>query len=605
MLMPNKTFLCGLVCFFWAGLLQGQLKIIETPVPDLIVDKSGNASVMLTLQNASSASIPLQLAVSNFTYARADNTKETYEVTANTSITATSGVLPAALAADASVPIRIAVSGLTEVGQSTALLRNAGIEIAELQALRTASPFNVQIDGSNEVTFGPGSIPSVTIKNTDPTPYQFQWTVQSNGSSWTGSQTVNLAALGSASINLSEAKPANSFLSSGTLKDSVTDGYLLLDPRLPNNAPPQAPVRLPLKIHIRFWGSAAQAVWTFLFTVLLLLCGALASLLFRYFVPNALGAIRFRRQVREMQQKLNGIGKSLPSQYRLLLAARFADCRRRLLEIPMVFPAFAVRLAEIQTDAAMYNQWLEIAYSVATILDDAQRILQTGMPPTVMKWIEDKCSDALEPIESGFTKPEELQQMQAALTSTGNYIKALKSGTAIPDLEAKIQDRESKVRPQLPVLTAAFPDFVQLLNQVGSAPATISPDQYMERDMLSKQAILLWGYHDLGRLRGAAVFPPPAQAIGVAAGGAEVALPPPTALTRMLALDATFRSYVQPESYGSLRIADLFLSEMQQDYYPRALLAEITKQPKPALEILMAPGPVQPFVPTRALNARS
>ncbi len=598
--MPNRNILRALVCLFWAGLLQGQLKIVENPVPDLIADKSGNASITLTILNSSPSSstpIPLQFSVSNFTYTLPDD-KKTYEVATNATVTAVSGGLPATLAANASVPIRVAVSGLTDIGKSTAQLRNSGSDIAELQALRTASPFNVQTDGSNEVTFAPDSTPSITVKNADPTPYQFKWTLQSNGKSWTGSMPVNVAASGSASIDLSEAKPEDGFWSSGTLKGTVTDGKLLLDPQLPDNAPPQAPVVLPLKIHVRYWGSGGQAFSTFFFTGILLLAGSLASLLFRYFVPNALGAIKFRRQVREMEQKLNGIGKSLPSQYRVLLAAEFAACRRRLLEIPMVFPAFSDRLTEIQTNATMYNQWLEIAYSVSTTLDDAQRILQTGMPPTIMKWIEEKCSEALEPIESGFTKPEELQGMQAALTSAVNYVKALKSGSAITDLEAEIKGRESKVRPQLTPLSEAFPEFAQLLSQVANAPAAISADRYFERDTISTQANLLSAYRDLGVRRGAAVFPPPAQAVGVAVGAAGRGLPPPNALSRMLELDETFRSYVRPESYESLRTADLFLSEMEQDYYPRLLLAEIGK-PKPALEILMAPSPVHAFEPIR------
>jgi hypothetical protein len=119
---------------------------------------------------------------------------------------------------------------------------------------------------------------------------------------------------------------------------------------------------------------------------------------------------------------------------------------------------------------------------------------------------------------------------------------------------------------------------------------------------MSKQASLLWDYRDLAMRRGAGVFPPPAIAAAAAVGGTAAPAAPTNALSRMALLDGEFRAYIQAESYESLRIAQLLLTEMHQDFYPPLLVAAAAKTP-PALEMHAAPSPVQTLVPT-ALSLR-
>ena len=82
-----------------------------------------------------------------------------------------------------------------------------------------------------------------------------------------------------------------------------------------------------------------------------------------------------------------------------------------------------------------------------------------------------------------------------------------------------------------------------------------------------------------------------------------MAFPPPdgggaadTALTRLIARGEKFKDYVAPEAYESLRIAQMFVTEMRQDFYPAALLAEVAK-PAPALEIRAQPLPIRTGIP--------
>jgi hypothetical protein len=478
--------LYGTACFLAsAAMAQIVPQVLEDPIPTLVADKTGNSSIMITLKNNSATPLNVQLGVDPFTYKRPDG--KPYQ----TPVTAAFTGAPASLAPNATASVKVAISGLADAGEATSALRNGGVKFADLNAIRTPTGYNVQIDGPNEAVFAPDSQPSVTIKNTDPMTYRFLWTLEVDGRSWSGGP-VDVAASGSALVSLSAAKPEAKFLESGTIKDKTSTGFLALIPQLPAGTPLQSPVRLPVKVRVRYWGSFGQAFWEFFSTALLLAVGGLASLLFRYFIPNALGAIRFRRQLRSMEQRLRGMGNGLASQWRVVLAAKLADCRARLDELPMFFPAFGTRLAEIKKDADMYNQWLEVAYNVSNVLDDARRILQNSMPPTVMALIERNCNAALAPIASGFTKPEELQAMQAALATATGYVTALRSGSSIQDLEHQIRARETTVQPQLTALTTSFPSFAGVLAQVaGKANTQITPDQYADRDTFSLQAGML------------------------------------------------------------------------------------------------------------------
>jgi hypothetical protein len=183
------------------------------------------------------------------------------------------------------------------------------------------------------------------------------------------------------------------------------------------------------------------------------------------------------------------------------------------------------------------------------------------------------------------------------LKAAQDYVQALESSTAIKDLDDTIQEREARIQPDLNDLRQGFPMFVGLLNQVaariGQPPA---PATCLDRDTFSLKVELLKNYRDLTIRAGAAAFPPAMAAAAVAGGNVGQAPPTDTALNRLIAKDTRFKEYVEPDAYESLRIAQLFVTEMRQDFYTDALLAEVRK-PDPALEIHAEPLPVKTGVP--------
>lgn len=603
----------------------GQVTVVgRTPVY-LPVDKNAGATAILTLQNTSQTPADLDLSLTDFTHG--DPSKGGYALhTAPLPIVGVSDADKTTLkneklAAGGRLTIQLAVNQLWEFGESTGYLMNAQTQLAELRALRIPAAYNVQLsEAAPEALLAPDSRPNLTIVNNDAMTYRFKWSIVAQGQQFSDPKQPELVLPANSSVQLdisNAAPPASllargsffepffSFIADGTLKDNVLKASLMLQPSIASEegVPPQPAKALAFKLRSHFWSAFLQEVIEAFWTMLLLMAGGLASVWFRYFIPNALGALKLRRQLQDMATKVSGIGDSLPSKWRVFLAGSIANCRAGLSEIPWAFPAFAEILGELQTEAAMYSEWVDIAYAAGIVWAGAQNLLQDGrMPPTALEFLRQKGDDALQPIETGRTSPEELQGMNAALKSAQDMLKAITASAQLPDLEAAIRSRDTRVQAQLPALRTAFPEFPGLWDQLAAATEAPKPAEYTDRDLFSSKADLLRQYRDLAFRRGAPALPFPAAAAAAAAGaggaGAAAAAPPAIspALTRLKAGDQIFRDYVAPDSVQSLRRATLFLTEMRQDFYEAALLDELAK-PESGLQIVADAPSFKPGAP--------
>src|ERR1035438_6242552 len=343
-------------------------------------------------------------------------------------------------------------SQLWDAGESVAELQNSGVKIDNLRAVRIPASYNVQLDPSSaSVLLAPDSAALVTIVNADPMDYRFSWELLTRGkiSRDPDRPAVTVPANGSALINLSRAAPRVSWVAAGTLKDDVADSTLVLHPAIEaqDGIPPQAPKMLPFKLRLSFWSAVPQQVSEFFWTMLLLLAGALASMAARYFIPNAVGALKLRRQLDQLDGKVAGMSDNVSSKWQVLLAHNLETCRAGLHDFPWAFPAFATRLADLQVQTDMFSQWVNTAYGVGSALDQVSPLLQNGrMPPTVLDLVEQSCQAALQPIESGMTNADELQGMKTALKTAQDLIAAVRTSVPIPTLDGKIQEREKRLQ---------------------------------------------------------------------------------------------------------------------------------------------------------------
>lgn len=594
--MPTLALAClALPSLIAAQTPSSRFQLIS-PTPALVsIDKAGNGSVSLLLKNTSNAVVkfnPALVAVTDFVHTPPDGAA--YPLGAQTTL---SGLPAADVPAGGLFTVKIVVAQAWETGDSTAQLRNGESIICDIVARKEPAPFGVQIDASNpEAVFDRDRAPSVVLVNADRATYRFKWSLIAPGhapSSPVGPVTIQ--PNGKLVLNLSAANLNPTWFSDGTLRDEILDGTLELQPLVEPGMAPQPGKLLPLKLRLVFWPKYLEQAFSIFFTAALVLLGMLASLWFRCFIPNATGSIKVRRQLREMDLRLEGVGGDLPSQPRTVLESTIASCYHRLREIPKFLPGFSTALTEVQANVNMCSVWVDCAYSVAGILGESRRMLQSDMPPTLMHLIEDACDHALCPFLSGFTKPEELEAMKNAVKKAQNYLDAAVAGSPIPDLEDIVKTRESRIGdPVLGQLRTDYPAHNGLFNQVDAVmKLPLSPSIYRERDTFSLKADLLKRYRDLALREGATQFPPQAVAAAAASGSSVVRK---TMLDRLAERYPDFLSFVDTESYQSLNMARIYLVEMQQDFYPAALIAELAKDP-PAIEIHMAPSPVEPGVP--------
>jgi hypothetical protein len=570
---------------------------LVSPNPALVsIDKAGNGSISLLLKNTSNAEIklnPVLVMVTDFLHKNPDNSS--YPLGAQTTLT---GLPTADIPVGGLFTVKIAVAQAWETGDSTAQLRNGESRICDIVARKEPAPFGIQIDGQNQEAIfdtSQNQVPSVILVNPDRATYRFKWSLIAPGRTPSGpTEPVTIQPNSKLMLDLSKANLKLSPFSDGTLHDEVLDGILDLNPIVESGMSPQPAKQIPLKLRLRFWSKYVQQAINIFLTAAFVLIGMLASLWFRCFIPNATGAVKVRRQLHDMDLKLKGIGDDLPSQPRTVLESTIASCYHRLSDIPKFLPGFSSALIEVQTNVAMCSSWVDCAYSVADVLGEARRMLQFGLPPTLMNLIEDKCDHALRPFLSGFTKPDEVQAMNNALKDAQKYLEAAVVNSPVPDLENIIKDRESRISPALLQLRRDYPSHTGLFDQVeAQMKAVLSPSLYLERDTFSLKTELLMRYRDLALRAGATAFPP-AVAAAATVGGVPVMRP--TALNRMANRYDDFLSFTNTESYQSLNMARIYLAEMQQDFYPAALIAELAKDP-PAIEIHAAPSPVEPGVP--------
>jgi hypothetical protein len=587
--------LASAVVFAGCGLISyAQITVAGENPSAISVDKNGAGSVSFTLQNTSSAAAPLLPSIGDFVH---QGGKAPYPLNSLTVLTPATDadkqkINNHMLAPNDTVDLKAAVTQLWDAGESVAQIKNNGALAGTLRAVRIPASYNVQLDTSSaSVLLAPDSQALVTILNNDGMNYSFTWELVTRGKINPGQPDVTVPANGSARIDLSGATPPVSWLAAGTLKDDVVDSTLVLHPQLAvqEGVPPQSPKNLPVKLRLRYYTAAPQEIWEFFWTFLFLLLGALASLAARSFIPNAVGAIKLRRQLWQMEAKRTGMGDGVDSKWRVLLAHDIQTCRDGLYDFPWVFPAFAARLTELQGQADMISQWVDVAYGVGIVHDQGDPLLQNGlMPPSVLELIRRNWEAALQPIESGMTNADELQGMRAALKVAQDLIAAVRNRAPIPALDAIIQQREKRLTQAVTTdLTTRFPEFAGLLSQVArNVVAPLDPELYVARDMLSRKAELLLEFSELLVRLGAG-----AMAAQVGGGNA----PMSDTRTRLLAGFPRLETYIAPDSDQSLQKARLFLTEMRQDFYTGAL-TDAVKSPA-ALRIHVDPSPIETGVP--------
>jgi hypothetical protein len=566
------------------------LALVDMDPPVLKPDQNGVATATLTIRvdkpSPTSPSPRGTLTLSDFQHEKLDRTM--YRLFTTATFTAVKPADPKILIGELPLPdepitVRLTVANLWEAGFSTARLKFGDTDIAgsnQVQALRIPTAFNIQIQSETpshpEILISPQHRPIVRLVNSDALTHRLRWQLGSSDEA----RLIEVPANGFVDIQVTQA-PKPTLLAAGTLRDRVARSEIILTPEF--GGAPTAPLQskvLPVWFRLRYWGDGLQEVMNILSVVLLLTIGGVLSIWVHCGMPNTARALAVRRRLKAADMRVRALGTDVDSRWRVLLTCRIRKFWGELYSTWWVFPSFAAVLDQLNKEIENFEQWLQCAQSVGLTLQGVRESLPQGFPPTVLELIEANCRTALEPIESGMTTPEQVQMMKSSAQAAADLLDSVTNRKAIPELEKTIIDREAKLRPVATALSVAVPEFGALVLQVSNAPTTITPDQYIDRDMSSRKAELL---NEFRELRERITVAARAAAVGnPAAAGA------PPAAVRFSEHTDRFLEYIRPEAPRSLQRAELFLLEMKEDIYSPALLAEAKKTP-PGIDIVAVP----------------
>jgi hypothetical protein len=585
------------------------LALKETP--PLAVDQNGGAVATLTLVNDSTTPVKLRLNLSDFTHPAPDKTTP-YPLGTTHMLSAVSDkdkpILDGtvALAAGATLDVRVTVAKLWEAGQSEARLKNGDADIpvrggpprSLLKAVRIPTAYNVQIVSATpdtpEIHFI-GNQALVAFKNTDPFNYRFTWKLRLGGQLYDGEQRIIDPPAGGTrwvyltSPDLRKDFPRARWLTAGTLKDEISKGTLILQPVFEGDTviPPLAPKDVPVTFRFSYWTNATvQQLWNGLWIFLLLMVGGIVSIGIHHGIPNATRALALKKRLGELETKVQGLGEMIESRRRVMLEAHLPAIRGELASVFVwVLPSFTATLDTLAGKVDMVQQWVEIAYQAGVVKHRAGESSER-IPSTVYRWIHDKCAAALTPIESGFTTSDELAAMKANLKTAESYLDVSLDRLPNTALEKEIREREARLAPLLPALTTTYPRLAGLVKQVPDKETPLTPMEYIYRDNASLKVDLLQTYDRRVQQLTAAAGDPVEARTRLDTPSSPLLDAPSSALMKYLAAD----------THESLRIAEMVVTQMRQDVYTTALVAELNKKP-PTVTITTHPARIEAKTP--------
>jgi hypothetical protein len=584
-----------MLCLLASPALAADKSLVLVEAPFLIVDQQGNASATIIVRNDTGADIPqLHLTLSDFRHRGPDGTS--YPLgTASTLGGVNDGdkriiERQAPLRAGATLGVRVTVTKLWEAGQSEAILKNgdtpiptlSGLPESSIKAIRIPAAYNLQIisptPDAPEIHFVDGRA-LVGLKNSDPFTYRLAWKLQLNGQLFEGREDnkdlIDLPAGATQYVSIVPDFPEpswSSLLTSGTIKDEIIKGHLILEPMFEGDAihQPLPSKDLPVTFRLSYFSEIGQQLMQVVSIFLLLAVGGVISLWVHVGMPNTTRALAVRRRIDDLETKIDGLGTSVASRQRVLLGSYPLALRRQLSSSLSVFPSFARTLDQLTKRVDMVEQWVELAYSASIILHQAHQNMHM-IPPTVLRRLQEKCVDALTPIESGFTTDAEINAMKNGLSQAQTYLTVTLRRADDADLAREIIDREARLKDQLARLAQEYPQCAGMVNQVKDAigNTTLSPADYYDRDVRSLKVELLWR------------FDRKKQQIG----GDK------SALERLETYCPELMKYLVADTHESLRIAHLIVDQMRQDIYQEALMAAVKPQPPgpPAITVTTDP----------------
>ncbi|HZK81704.1 MAG TPA: hypothetical protein VFC46_11565, partial [Humisphaera sp.] len=420
------------------------------------------------------------------------------------------------------VLIRVDVTGMTQVGRSTADLRTFGKTIATLVAFKTLDTFSVGVEPGQEKTsfnlqLDHGVL--IPIRNDDPSAYRVTWTLKASElpSSLSGEATLDPAK-----TTWIEVKPTSSpsdmeFLDgvglAGLLKPLATKGTLEIKPapgsleQADSSKAPDAnigrSVLLPLVVTVNDYSDVARLFWSTAFVLFFLTAGGVSSLVVSTIAPNASKLVDATELLGStLAERIRGLHVHVGQRLGVMLRVERHRLQAVLKSRRLFSPDFATVLAQVNAGAATMMRQLDLLEQADHIYDRISAMPFGAAPPTIVLQIEqifDQITDRLAtaaPQEGDFTAA-------AALIANANNkldgISNLDVNFVTPLVERAHRLRNDfalDVSPPTPWLhiadkCAAVHFLLDILHSPFDDPKTIDADRYAFFDVNLNRLLIM------------------------------------------------------------------------------------------------------------------
>lgn len=546
---------------------------------------------MLTVTNPGTTPLPLALHTGSFS----DDTSQVPLTSPKIAVLWNAGnPLPTAIGPGATLRIRASVSGLTASSLASAPLFNGGVMLGRLQTVAADAPLNISIvaDPGSGANPAVGSDPTYTLRsgedaqfiiaNSDDQSYPLDWAFQLGGRTIQSGE-LQLAAHGRSRIELTPTPDLYSW--TDDLRPSTRTGVLLMSlhgpPSVPHDLLPQRTLQVSLLM--QHLSPAATSMWLHFAVALVLLLGALLSLIANSVLPNILRKLALRRQINQLGQRVGAVSTRIDGYLRTLLRMERKRLELLLRRNWSLFPSSGETFDSIAASLARLRHHLKVTER----LDDLRRRLEqdsTVSPPSAIDDIDSKLQLAENQLRSIALTDEELNTATRFLDAAEGSLAMLGDHNALAQLTSA-NFRDLKVRQKLLTssyysdLSTALPGLFEMLNQPFDDPRNITRPMIFAIDYGIAALQMAFDYAVL-RVSAPAVSPD---------GG-------DSPRQRLLARHSELVSLLGTLSWSALRELRVLLQEMRENVYEKDILEEIASTGK--AEIVFEPRVVRAYTPT-------
>ncbi|MGB6831037.1 MAG: hypothetical protein WBE41_23530 [Terracidiphilus sp.] len=565
------TLVCPLMA---ATVLPAQIKI-EAHEPAIIRD--GNGAQRMKIVNDGQTAVPLGFTVGAFyddtAHAQIEAPKITFSLDSG-------GNLPPTLGPKQSIEAIVEFHGFTASLTAHAAMFNQGTPVGVLRLVAVDTPLNIGLEGEgtadNPIPYSFKRTAVIALKNSGKDYVTLDWKFMIGGTV-EGSGTAIMVPGGLSRLILSPTSDVYSNVDS--LKPRQLNGVLLLRPHTPPgidtslfNLQP-----LPVSVTMDRWAPSTTQVFFAGFVMVLLLLGAVLSLLSNAILPDIQKKLAYEKTVGSLADRTSTISNRINSYLRVLLRLDRKKIEKALNDVHW----YSISTGEKIDAAAAAMDKLEKRLVVTESLDRLRRrfeVVSTSAPPSASDLID-------QTLEAAASRLGALDLSDDAVAAVNNLLgKAQLDMDNLEDagLQTKrVADNFSQIKSRLrafppeyyPDLRAALPGIFHIFDQPFDDTDKLVPSMLFAIDHgITAGHIAL----DYAMVRATIASSGP---LGCGTPGA-------AALDRLTQRECRLLELLGTLSWKALRGANLLVQQMREDIYERDVLDEIKKHRDPKDQIV-------------------